>query len=342
MKQVLEAMTYCHSTRIIHKDLKDENVMLLDREKSMVEPFVVIIDLGVSEMFSGNDPTGKVMGGTPTTMAPEVWANNFGPKCDVWSVGCILYEMLTGNMPFMARSMNPQDWQALHRHGANWSKIQTSRESRQLCQDMLTYSDRERPTMAQCLKHKWFSVDSSALGELPPEMLRPIQAFANQSELKRSLLMEIAAKLPMERAGNIVKIFKKADVNQDGGTSLEELQSLFSKIGLKDKELLQKTFHALDINKDGVLSFSEFAAGLLLFYSELLEERFEELFKRHDLNSDGMLSQREFGLFLERVLPMVGNGKSKPADIMSKMFPKGQTEITYEDLRNKLLPSVKP
>lgn len=50
----------------------------------------MIIDLGVAEMFSVADPAGRFIGGTPTTMAPEVWHENFGPKCDVWSLGCIM------------------------------------------------------------------------------------------------------------------------------------------------------------------------------------------------------------------------------------------------------------
>eukprot|EP00439_Symbiodinium_sp_Y106_P040451 s3822_g4.t4 len=62
MKQTLQAMAYCHGMRIIHKDLKDENVMLL---KGTSEPFVVIIDLGVSEMFSSSDPHGKSRLRTP-------------------------------------------------------------------------------------------------------------------------------------------------------------------------------------------------------------------------------------------------------------------------------------
>merc|ERR1719436_2238519 len=104
-RQVVEAMSYCHSLRLIHKDLKDENIMLLKKDPNFDEPFAVVIDLGIAEMFSLADPSGREMGGTPTTMAPEVWTGNFGPKCDVFSLGCILFEMLSGQYPFMANSL---------------------------------------------------------------------------------------------------------------------------------------------------------------------------------------------------------------------------------------------
>ena len=41
-------------------------------------------------MFSVAAPAGRCIGGTPTTMAPEGWNGHFGPKCDVWSLGCIM------------------------------------------------------------------------------------------------------------------------------------------------------------------------------------------------------------------------------------------------------------
>ncbi|CAE8603445.1 unnamed protein product [Polarella glacialis] len=264
MSQVLQAMAYCHSMRVIHKDLKDENVMLLKQGFDTGEPFVVIIDLGVAEMFSLSEPRGKLMGGSPMTMAPEVWRGNFGAKCDVWSAGCILFEMLSGGMPFMARSLNPRDWMALHKYGPNWRKVATSSQSRSLCQEMLTFADSARPSMAACLKHPWFSARPDALGLLPAEQLDHLQAFCKESALKRALLMEIAAKLPLDHAERIVKMFNQLDWNKDGGMSQEELCNAFAYVGLRDRALQEKTFQALDVNRDGLLSYSEFAAGVLL------------------------------------------------------------------------------
>merc|ERR1719215_1766014 len=100
------------------------------------------------------------------TMAPEVWLGSFGPKCDVWSLGCVLFELTAGSMPFSVRSFDPKDWTALHKRGPNWGLVKTSDGSKSLCRSMLTYQDTQRPTTADCAKHKWFKAQSSALGSV--------------------------------------------------------------------------------------------------------------------------------------------------------------------------------
>eukprot|EP00434_Breviolum_minutum_P024683 symbB.v1.2.021799.t1/scaffold1905.1/size96453/3 len=160
-------------------------------------------------------------------------------------------------------------------------------------------------------------------------------ALATQPQVAQAVMMEVASKLPIERAERIAKVFERVDENHDGGISLEELQRLFSSMGLKDKALQAKTFEMLDINGDGVLSFSEFAAGVLTVFTDLLEERFLELFRRHDLDSDGQLSRSELEIFLEKVLPLANRSvqqSSDPIDLFEHDL------VTFEELKEKLLP----
>jgi calcium-dependent protein kinase len=83
LRQVLEAVGYCHSRGIVHKDLKPPNVLLA----STSPPHVVVADFGLAEMFEDGLAMSRA-GGTPVYVAPEVWQRHFGPKCDVWY--CIL------------------------------------------------------------------------------------------------------------------------------------------------------------------------------------------------------------------------------------------------------------
>merc|ERR1719506_3172974 len=69
MQQVLEAMAYCHGRKLIHKDIKAENIMLLRSTDSRTHPHAVIIDLGLAEMF-GSKPgqTGRLSTGVAATV----------------------------------------------------------------------------------------------------------------------------------------------------------------------------------------------------------------------------------------------------------------------------------
>mmetsp|Transcript_114929 Transcript_114929/g.245373 ORF Transcript_114929/g.245373 Transcript_114929/m.245373 type:complete len:703 (+) Transcript_114929:57-2165(+) len=343
MGQSVEAMAYVHNLRLIHKDLKDENIMLLKKDPNFDEPFVVIIDLGIAEMFSYDDAKGDQIGGTPLTMAPEVWKGDFGPKCDVFSMGCVFYQMLAGNYPFMANSMSPEAWRRLHKRGPDWSLVKTSSSGKGLCKDMLTFSEDARPSMRQCLEHEFFKMDPRELKLVSPAQFRPFASFCKDQQVKRALLLEIASRLPMDRAAKIVEIFKSLDANRDGNLSPAELQAYFTAMGMDDKQLVNETFKALDVDQDGMLSFSEFAAGALLLFRDVLEERLHALFQRRDPNNDGTLSLKEAHDFLEDVLAATDKGsqgmcQSILAEIQMTNGP--SDTVTYEQIREYVMGAV--
>jgi len=311
--------------------------MLLRKDLSFDKPYVVVIDLGIAEMFSLADPTGQECGGTPTTMAPEVWNGCFGPKCDVFSLGCVLYEMLAGQMPFLARSMKPVQWTRLHKKGADFTKITSSPQGRELCKEMLTYDDEERPSMAQCLKHEWFKADERVMRTVPPAQFMALKNFCHEAALKRTLLLEIASRLPMARCAEIVDLFEAFDVDRDGTLTAEELRRAFKFLGITDEGLVKKIFKSLDVDNDGYLSFSEFAAGVLSVFGDLLEDRLHVLFKEYDEDGDGALNHQEIEEFLANTaLLLKKDAKSRSTAMLQEMLSKGATKIKFEELRDKL------
>ena len=96
--QILEGLKYLHKSDIIHRDLKSANIFLTKKGT------VKIGDLNVSKII------GKSMAitqtGTPYYASPEIWNDHpYDYKCDIWSAGCIIYEMASLKMPFRGTSM---------------------------------------------------------------------------------------------------------------------------------------------------------------------------------------------------------------------------------------------
>ena len=103
--QILQGLAFAHAHGIVHRDLKPANVHLLPSAKERVK--VKIMDFGLAKV-SGSDmtSTGTVMG-TPHYMSPEqVRGHKADARSDIFAVGCVFYELLTGKKPFDAESMH--------------------------------------------------------------------------------------------------------------------------------------------------------------------------------------------------------------------------------------------
>jgi serine/threonine protein kinase len=104
LAQVLHALEEAHSYGFVHCDLKPANIMLCPRPASG-EDFVKVLDFGIAKVMQedeGNVDISKgEMAGTPKYMPPEQFKNeSLTPRADLYSLGCIAYEMLTGIAPF--------------------------------------------------------------------------------------------------------------------------------------------------------------------------------------------------------------------------------------------------
>jgi eukaryotic-like serine/threonine-protein kinase len=104
-RQICRALAAAHEAGIIHRDLKSENVILITRGND--SDFVKVLDFGICKHMNADSATtspGLVMG-SPDYMAPEQGAGlEATAAADVYAVGCILFEMLTGRLPFQGRN----------------------------------------------------------------------------------------------------------------------------------------------------------------------------------------------------------------------------------------------
>jgi serine/threonine-protein kinase len=102
--QLADALAAVHGAGFVHCDLKPENTFVLCRSGLGGWPAVKLLDFGVARRAGSHGPAAIV--GTPPYMAPEQWrGDDVDGRSDVYGLGCVLHEMLTGRPPFTATSL---------------------------------------------------------------------------------------------------------------------------------------------------------------------------------------------------------------------------------------------
>ena len=103
LQQILTGLAYLHDNKIIHRDIKGSNVLVND------EGIVKLADFGASRKIAncqGEMLLTMTLRGTPYFMAPEVFEEKYCFKADIWSVGCVSFQMLTGKAPWKELGFN--------------------------------------------------------------------------------------------------------------------------------------------------------------------------------------------------------------------------------------------
>lgn len=97
--QMLYGLKTLHKMNIFHRDIKSANVLLTQHHE------IKLGDLNVSKISKSGMASTQT--GTPYYASPEVWSDlPYNAKCDIWSLGCVLYEMAAFRPPFMASDIN--------------------------------------------------------------------------------------------------------------------------------------------------------------------------------------------------------------------------------------------
>ncbi|XP_013782358.1 MAP/microtubule affinity-regulating kinase 3-like isoform X2 [Limulus polyphemus] len=150
-RQIVSALQYCHQKRIIHRDLKAEN-LLLDSEMN-----IKIADFGFSNEFAPGQKLDTFCG-SPPYAAPELFQGKKydGPEVDVWSLGVILYTLVSGSLPFDGANLKELRERVLR--GKYRIPFYMSTDCENLLKKFLVLNPAKRASLETVMKDKWMNI----------------------------------------------------------------------------------------------------------------------------------------------------------------------------------------
>ncbi|XP_053164735.1 serine/threonine-protein kinase MARK1 isoform X2 [Hemicordylus capensis] len=150
-RQIVSAVQYCHQKCIVHRDLKAEN-LLLDGDMN-----IKIADFGFSNEFTIGNKLDTFCG-SPPYAAPELFQGKKydGPEVDVWSLGVILYTLVSGSLPFDGQNLKELRERVLR--GKYRIPFYMSTDCENLLKKLLVLNPIKRGSLEQIMKDRWMNV----------------------------------------------------------------------------------------------------------------------------------------------------------------------------------------
>lgn len=301
MKQTLRALAFLHGERFLHKDLKPQNIMMVDKTSSSIK----LIDFGIAELFEPDRKVSQTFGGTLLYIAPEGFGRGLEMKSDIWSAGVILYNLITGDFPFMEKWPPPPGrdinwWQngvkkaivtESHRHHPNLSNS-VSQDCVDLMRAMLNKDPRSRPDAAECLMHDWFKRFDRKPPPLSVGVIQCLDAFAGQPELKKAVFLLMAHQCSVPALQELRAIFTHFDTQNRGTIDAASIREVLSRSGMPHLRGA-RILHALDRDQTGYVSWTEFIAAALCISVCQNEPLVAAAFAALDHDGDGKTSRQD-------------------------------------------------
>ena len=305
--QVFSGLVYLHEKKILHRDLKLENIMVSEIERDIVTGeeyfWIKIIDFGTAKIFEKNRAEKAVIGSS-YYIAPEVLNQRYNEKCDTWSIGVILYMTLVGAAPFDGKT----DEDIIRRikigkYNKNDSRyLEHSDEVKDLVNKLLEKDISKRLSAKEALNHPWFTKYGGRklfCNFLPDDIKPYIENLFNYKY--NSKLQELVIAFLVHNLANsdetliILKMFRHFNKKGDCKlTKLELTQALYS---YKDKEdvdeMADAVFQRLDGDNNGYIEYEEFLRACVDKKTLMTRKKLKYAFKFLDKNNTNTLNAQK-------------------------------------------------
>lgn len=301
--QILSAVNYCHAKKVIHRDLNPKVIFMMNKQG---EPFIKVGEFGSSVFI---DPEHKFEGKFDSSayVAPEIAKEDYNEKCDLWSVGVIMYVLLSGKTPFSDGLSSMCDETMKTKPISYQPLIQNdiSPEAIDLLKQLLHLDYTERISAEEALKHPWFQTIQSSDSKVSRnliEALNHLGCYASTSKLIDAIQGFIARQVVTHKeTKDLVEVFRALDSNWDGKLSKDELFKYYKKSMPENdaQTMVDNIFSASDSDGSGFIEFSEFIRSSMDHNNLVSKKNLETAFKMIDYDNNGKLNRLEIQSMLD-------------------------------------------
>lgn len=276
--------------------------------------------------------TFKDIVGSAYYIAPEVLKRKYGPEVDIWSVGVMLYILLSGVPPFWAETEHGIFNAILRGHidftSDPWPAV--SPQAKDLVRKMLNSEPKQRLTAYQVLNHPWIKEDGEAPDTpLDNAVLDRLKQFRAMNKFKKVALRVIAGCLSEEEIMGLKEMFKSMDTDNSGTITMEELKQGLHKQGTKLSEYeVKQLMEAADSDGNGTIDYEEFIAATMHLNRMDREEHLYTAFQYFDKDNSGYITIEE----LEQALREYGMHDGRDIkEIISEVDSDNDGRINYDE-----------
>lgn len=352
--QVVRALSVCDALQppVRHGALAPKNIML-DSQGT-----VTINDLGLIGLLKP-DPIQKLHKETLSYLAPEIlegwvhnqnaydqeckkfraggqeWKNNLSSASDVWSVGVILFHLMTGKLPFHGNTLLELAQSITTTQPRFMKKLEhVSKVGIDLVTEMMSSKPGARPQFKDLVENRWLSdTFRHELSQAPfdAEVAAHFLTAHRETNFKKCMMRLMSEKLPPTKIKQLESTFNAIDKNHDGMVSYKELKHFCKKNPeICDTDDLEKMWEDIDADKSGQISIHEFVASTLDTQGIIVHDVLWKTFSALDTNHNGKLTRSEIKAALRELNMRLGE---EHIQALTRLVDEevGSGEITFHE-----------
>lgn len=279
------------------------------------------------------------VGGTPSYMSPEMFSGSFSEKSDLWSLGVIVFQLLSGELPYKAENFMMQANLVCNpRRHPPWdllTKFSWSLGARWFCQQLLSQDEFVRPTAALALQDTWIvrAVETHAVVKPKESERQALQQQHLQSHLMKMAVAAVTSQLSLSQLHHLNLRFKHYDKSNDGRLCHAEMREVLRDVGVPSAEDVELIIESLDSDHSGLIEYSEFIAGCIDLANDNVKEHLRAAFDIFDLDGSGNISLQELRQVLTVGPGVIPPAAGQPQAGLGSVLPDGKTvEVVMKEL----------